>query len=167
MKLLQRFRKQTSREDMEAQAAQELDAAMAAKPADIPAMAPAAGLPGDDMNGSAAAGGTPGAADSAAQGENSEALGSVSDLPKRRPATARKTGARKPASATKPAGSKTGASTAKPAAGAKTPVRKPAAKKATAGSAGGTVKKRASASASGAGTTGRASRARQPATKKR
>lgn len=169
MKLLQRFRKQTSREDVEAQAAQELDAAMA-KPVDIPAMTPAPGLPGDDLNGSTGAGETPGAADAAAQGENGEPVGPGSDLPRRRPATARKTGARKPAAATSTAaskaGAKTGAGKAKPAGGGKSPVRKPAAKKATASSAGGTVKKRASASGAG-GTAERASSARQPAAKKR
>ncbi len=167
MKLLKRFRKQASREDMETQAAQELEAAVAAKPTDVPAMAPAAGLPGDDMNGSAVTGETPGAPDSAAQGENGEALGSVADLPKRRSATTRKTGTRKPATGTRTAGAnasaKSGATTAKPAAKDKAPQGKAAAKKTAPGSAGGTVKKRASAT----GATGQASGSRQPAAKKR
>lgn len=163
MKLLQRFRKQASREEMETQAAQELEAAVAAKPTDVPAMAPAAGLPGDDMNGSAGPGEMPGAADTAAKGENGEALGSVTDLPKRRSAATRKTGTRKPATGTRTAGAKAGATTAKTAAKDKPPVRKAAAKKTAPASAGGTVKKGASAT----GTSGRASASRQPAAKKR
>src|SRR5687767_4829166 len=111
MKLLQRFRKQTSREDIEAQAAQELQAAMDAKPTDLPAMAPAPGLPGDGLNGSATS------VETAETGENGATSRSVADARKRRPATARKTGARKPATRTRTAGAKTAASTAKPAAG--------------------------------------------------
>ncbi|HVE45728.1 MAG TPA: hypothetical protein VNA57_03115 [Acidimicrobiales bacterium] len=172
MKLLQRFRKQGSREEMETQAAQELEAAVAAKPTDVPAMAPAAGLPGDDMNGSGGAGETPGAADTAARGENGEPLGSVTDLPKRRSASTRKTGTRKPAAGARTArakagaGAKAGATTAKPAGKDKAPVRKAAANKTASGSAGGTVKKRASAAGT-SGTSGRASASRPPAAKKR
>lgn len=178
MKLLKRFRKQGSGEDVETQAARELDAAVnAAKPADADGMVGAMPAPAPPDSAPEVTAGP------AADSSNGDAAGSVTDLPARRPSAPRKTKSRATASTgtatprTRAAGAKPTTPRAKtsetPATATgptKAPVRK--AKKPAAGASSGTAPAPARKPRT-TGTTGVAKkspgrpRAGEPAAKKR